>query len=220
MKRCSRCLTEKAFADFPKNARLRDGHDSWCLACRREVKTSYRQNPAVVAQDILRGRVYERDKRHANNPNRKDEMRRLASGPEFKKRRAMAVRAKKGYSLETPYRERTTLVGLDEAQRRRLREASEYHNDPGHRETVLARNAGRRAQTERVPAWASRDAIQATYVAAKIMAAVTGIPFEVDHLVPLKHPLVCGLHCEANLVPAPARVNRSKGNRHWPDMPA
>jgi hypothetical protein len=41
----------------------------------------------------------------------------------------------------------------------------------------------------------------------------------VDHVVPLKSPLVCGLHCEANLELIPANDNFRKGNRHWPDMP-
>lgn len=49
--------------------------------------------------------------------------------------------------------------------------------------------------------------------------AETGIQHSVDHIVPLRHPLVCGLHCPANLRVAPLAENQAKGNRWWPDMP-
>jgi 5-methylcytosine-specific restriction endonuclease McrA len=46
------------------------------------------------------------------------------------------------------------------------------------------------------------------------------VKHEVDHIVPLKSPLVCGLHVEHNLQVIPATQNRRKHNRVWPDMPA
>lgn len=50
------------------------------------------------------------------------------------------------------------------------------------------------------------------------MTAETGIQHQVDHIVPLRHPLVCGLHCEANLQVIPALDNQRKSNRIWPNM--
>lgn len=48
--------------------------------------------------------------------------------------------------------------------------------------------------------------------------AATGVQHSVDHIVPLAHPLVCGLHCPANLRVLPLVENLAKGNQHWPDM--
>ena len=42
---------------------------------------------------------------------------------------------------------------------------------------------------------------------------------EVDHIVPINHPLVCGLHTEDNLQIVTANYNHFKSNYFWPDMP-
>lgn len=45
-----------------------------------------------------------------------------------------------------------------------------------------------------------------------------GIPVEVDHLVPLNSPYVCGLHWHHNLRIVRSCDNRNKSNYEWPDM--
>ena len=77
----------------------------------------------------------------------------------------------------------------------------------------------RRRHRSATPAWADKRAIAALYRKAAELTASTGIPHEVDHIVPLLSPLVCGLHCEANLQILPMVDNRRKNNRLWPDMP-
>jgi hypothetical protein len=62
-------------------------------------------------------------------------------------------------------------------------------------------------------AWASRDAMAALYREAARLTLITGIPHEVDHIVPLTSKVVCGLHWEGNMRVVPRRVNRSKINR-------
>lgn len=70
-----------------------------------------------------------------------------------------------------------------------------------------------------LPVWANLEAIEAVYAEAQRMQQLTGQPHHVDHIVPIINPLVCGLHCEANLRVVPASENLSKNNRWWPDMP-
>lgn len=50
------------------------------------------------------------------------------------------------------------------------------------------------------------------------MTASTGVQHSVDHIVPLIHPLVCGLHCEDNLEITTLAANIQKSNNWWPGM--
>ena len=83
-----------------------------------------------------------------------------------------------------------------------------------------ARNSRHRAgKLQATPAWADCGLIDATYTMAAAMTRLTGVKYHVDHIVPLRSKLVCGLHVGCNLQLLPAKENTSKGNRHWPDMP-
>jgi len=88
-----------------------------------------------------------------------------------------------------------------------------------NKHAINAHTARRKAnQLQATPAWANQFFIDEIYDLAQRRTRVTGIEWEVDHVVPLKSPLVCGLHVEHNLRVIPAVVNQAKGNRHWPDM--
>ena len=69
------------------------------------------------------------------------------------------------------------------------------------------------------PAWANDFFIQEAYALAKLREKICGGKWEVDHIVPLKSSLVCGLHTESNLRVIPRSQNRVKKNTYWPDMP-
>lgn len=75
------------------------------------------------------------------------------------------------------------------------------------------------AKMRATPAWADRSLMKDFYALASIYAAELGSSFHVDHIVPLRSPLVCGLHAPSNLNVLPGSENISKSNRHWPDMP-
>lgn len=69
------------------------------------------------------------------------------------------------------------------------------------------------------PMWANDFFIKEAYHLASIRTKIMGFKWHVDHIVPLKSKLVCGLHTEQNLQVIPAAKNISKHNRYWPDMP-
>lgn len=64
-----------------------------------------------------------------------------------------------------------------------------------------------------IPKWADHSKIKEVYEAAYFLS------LEVDHIVPLRSPLVCGLHVEHNLQLLTREANLAKSNRWWPDMP-
>lgn len=76
----------------------------------------------------------------------------------------------------------------------------------------------RAAKTQATPSWSNTESITDYYIAAKMFKTYTGNDYHVDHIVPLRSTIVCGLHCEANLQVMLSTDNVSKGNRYWPDM--
>lgn len=64
-----------------------------------------------------------------------------------------------------------------------------------------------------MPPWVDREAVNALY------AEAAKVGLSVDHIVPLRSKVVCGLHVPANLRLLPLAENIAKNNRHWPDMP-
>ena len=81
-----------------------------------------------------------------------------------------------------------------------------------------ARTADRRVRrVQQTPSWANREAIQRVYEEAQRLSDHTGLPHHVDHIIPLRGKLVCGLHVEQNLRVIPGSENVRKSNRYEPE---
>ena len=85
---------------------------------------------------------------------------------------------------------------------------------------IRANRAKRRASIKSaIPPWADKKAIREIYAEAVRKSEATGIEHHVDHIVPLQHSDVCGLHVHFNLRVIPKRENQKKYNKWAPAEP-
>lgn len=112
-------------------------------------------------------------------------------------------------------------IGIRNKELQRLNELKFRRSYP---EVGRSNSAFRRAtKLKATPIWADRFLISEYYHLAYIRTKVTGIPWDVDHIVPLLSDSVCGLHTEDNIQTIPRMLNISKSNRYikrffWPDF--
>lgn len=72
------------------------------------------------------------------------------------------------------------------------------------------------AEHRALPVWADLTAVKAIYEEAARLTRLTGVRHEVDHIVPIQSPLVCGLHISANMQILTKAENRQKSNHFTP----
>jgi len=114
-----------------------------------------------------------------------------------------------------PYRQR--MKKYRETHKEELREKKKIYRE-NNRGQINARKAKRSAaKIQATPPWLSKDQlidIEWIYHCAVWITEETGIPHEVDHIVPLQGEGVRGLHVPWNLQILTAKENASKCNRY------
>ena len=197
MKCCSKCGETKPFDEFGKRARSSDGLQTWCKPCMRATVLKWqKENPE---------RTRERCRKWAqDNPEAAKAW--VAANPDKVRAKAERYRSQN----VDKERERCTRYNRENREKRRAARLDWERRNPA---AVRARWARRRAAKLRaVPAWADQEKIAEMYSLAEFLRGVIG-DCHVDHIVPLQHPLVCGLHVHHNLRVVPAEVNLAKYNR-------
>ena len=67
------------------------------------------------------------------------------------------------------------------------------------------------------PIWADRNELLKFHKEAEALTIKLGEPYEVDHIIPLHHKLVCGLNVPANLQVITRTENRKKAAKWNPN---
>ena len=119
----------------------------------------------------------------------------------------------KANAKEVCYRQRVYRANNPEARAKTLKKYNQA-NPEIMRECW---HAWRTARMKAMPPWADRKAIRAVFKEAQARTIESGIPHEVDHIVPLQGKNVCGLHVHWNLRVITAQENRRKSNIYAAD---
>lgn len=194
LKYCNKCSNYHKLDWFHKDSNKKDGLSTVCKVCRflyaKENKDRLKVKRILYAE-INREAI--REKRLKNQRANRDKYLKINkawkdSNPEYIQ------------SYREFHRERDNKVSSEKKKRQRAK----YN----------ALEANRRAaKYKATPEWSESDKIQILYEKAKWLGTLTGLKYEVDHVIPLVHPNVCGLHIWANLQILEVSLNHSKGNR-------
>lgn len=184
MKTCDKCLTLKSLDKF-YFIKKRQKYENRCLSCRREYQREYERNYYKINVDKLRARQKKwREKS-------KDKKKLFDKEYYLKNRDKFLERAKKYYD---PLKKKD----YDRSYRK---------NNIG--KVRYWRKSYKLAQIKAMPKWITEDMIK------RIQEIYHDCPtgHHVDHIIPLRGKIVCGLHVPWNLQYLPASENISKGNK-------
>lgn len=197
---------EQSIDRFCSNKRFKDGLNPRCKTCSKDYKKSYYQKNKEVV--LLKTAEWQR-----NNPekvskrnkkwrdNNKDKMSEIV----------------KKWTVMNPDKVRINRAKWKSINHDRLKELKRmwYHSNKATQVNWRNNNRGklrsyyakRRAMLiNATPKWVDLKEIQKIYENCPL-------GYHVDHIIPLNHPLVCGLHVPWNLQYLPAVENIKKSNK-------
>jgi len=204
MKLCTKCGVEKPSSDFGKRSNRKSGLQAHCKLCTANYRNKNRARLNEHAREyIKRPDVDTRRSDYKKSYYQENREAILEQKRQHHQRDDVAAQRRS-------YRERKR-ESLAEARRRWRME------NPSAAASQVARR--RAARKRAIPSWADEKKMRPYYAIASFLSAHFGVPWHVDHVVPLQSPLVCGLHTQINLTFMPAAWNQAKHNKHWPDMP-
>lgn len=229
-KRCSKCGETKDVALFFKNRNLKGGYCAWCKACESADKKARRaKDPQKAKERAAAYRVANAEalkERSREYYARTKEQRAERARAYYQSNRAKLLAAGQAWAEANP--EKVLAKGRRWAQANpdkvaeksaRWRKANPEKAAANTRKwqqanpEKAAAHASKRHAAMRQPAWGDKGAIDEIFAEARRLTLESGVPHQVDHVIPIRHPLVCGLHVPDNLQVLTATDNRNKHNK-------
>tara|TARA_R100001594_G_scaffold145416_1_gene195563 strand:- start:290 stop:1153 length:864 start_codon:yes stop_codon:yes gene_type:complete len=209
-KKCSKCHIVKDANLFGKRADSLDGLRSHCKSCINESSREfYKENSEKIKSDT--------DNYRKNNLDKYAEWKRLRRSKDIEKYREKEQKYRednrdKINAYHRDYNKQNRVDRL-EVERRYISNNADKCKERSrkwrnkNKDKVCYYAAKRRANLKQAtPPWANQDIIKSFYKEASYFQET------VDHIIPLTHSLVCGLHTESNLQILPFKANCSKSN--------
>jgi len=142
------------------------------------------------------------------------ECRRVAMAAWREANREQCREYQRAYTARHPERVKAAKLAYFEANKEKALAAARrwQAENPHLRNAATARRYVRKKHA--TPSWACPYIIEWYYFDARWMTEQTGVAHQVDHVIPLRHPRVCGLHVETNLQVIPAVDNIKKNNKY------
>lgn len=110
------------------------------------------------------------------------------------------------------YIERIRLENPEQYEKVKEHKRNWWKNNKAHGLALVRARQARLANAS--PSWADNDEIKRIYRISARITELTGIQHHVDHIIPLKGKLVCGLHVHQNLRVIAYDCNCSKSNNY------
>lgn len=195
-KQCSKCLEYRRESEFRLGRRV-------CNPCTRVAdKERYQRNADEIRK---KKRIYMRERREKN------QLLVLEKEREYRQKNP-------GQRVSPDYF-RKAYESLPQSEKdARIEKLKIWKKqNPDRRAANESRRRARKFNAS--PKWANESRISEMFVLARDLTEKTGVKHQVDHIIPLRSTLVCGLHVETNLQVITAVENIKKLNRFWPDMP-
>lgn len=187
---CTKCKVKKGVSEFSKQAKGKLGVSSICKICHKYYKIN-NKDKYTKTQKLYK--LTNKEKIAKDNK-------------EYQKLNKSKI-SDKG----KVYRESRSKEDIDKHKTQMKTWYLENYENRKH--VYYFHNSLRRARLESAtPKWANLESIKSIYQDCISITKQTGIPYHVDHIIPLNGKLVSGLHIETNLQIIPAKENLSKRN--------
>lgn len=189
---CSCCKIEKPTSDFSWRNKAKGWLRSACKTCECKRTMDYaKKHPEKVKENITKWRLQNPEKMSQQN-----------------KKWMLENRERREIWRQNHYKK---------TAKKQIELAKKWAKENYLRSREIC-SARRKITKNQVP-WYDAKKVSDFYKEAKRLTEITGIPHEVDHIVPLRGKTVSGLHVQNNLQILTRSENIKKGNRQWPDMP-
>jgi len=214
---CRTCGARKDIHSFSKCASTADGLQFKCKDCHAQYNRANKESRSANAR-----KYYASNKERYSELGRawreKNAARKSATTKSWNEanRERISILARKRYT-ENYEREsnRAKLWNSLNKDRATANRKAWKESNPAKRTADMRMYQSRKIRA--TPAWADRSKMEEFYAEALRLKNATGESYHVDHIVPLRSKLVCGLHNQFNLRTILGIENMRKNNRYCPD---